>query len=82
MAAKDYEIACAVFNAYIAKKKKKPSNTMSEDRREITDEEIYRLIDWKINNFIEDNDKTEGGFQFDSLMNDGYTVTVKISKKN
>ena len=35
MAAKDYKICCAMFNAYIAKTSKKNPNLMLEDRREI-----------------------------------------------
>lgn len=46
MAAKDYRICCAMFNAYIAKTSKRNPNIMLEDRREITEGEILYLIDW------------------------------------
>lgn len=46
MAAKDYKICCAMFNAYIAKTSKKNPNLMLEDRREIDEGEIMQLIDW------------------------------------
>lgn len=40
MAAKDYRICCAMFNAYIAKTSKRNPNLMLKDRREITEGEI------------------------------------------
>lgn len=46
MAAKDYSICCAMFNAYIAKTSKRNPNIMLEDRREITEGEILLLIEW------------------------------------
>lgn len=46
MAAKDYSICCAMFNAYIAKTSKRNPNIMLEDRREITEGEILYLIEW------------------------------------
>ena len=41
MAAKDYKICPALFNAYIAKTSKKNPNEMLSDRRIITDSEIF-----------------------------------------
>ena len=41
MAAKDYKICPALFNAYIAKTSKKNPNKMLSDRRVITDNEIF-----------------------------------------
>ena len=46
MAAKDYRICCAMFNAYIAKTSIRNPNIMLEDRREITEGEILFLIEW------------------------------------
>ena len=46
MAAKDYRICPALFNAYIAKVSKRNPNRMLEDRRIITDNEIMALIEW------------------------------------
>lgn len=54
MAAKDYQICCAIFNAYIAKPKKGVSNQMTDDRRVITENEILGLIDWYLDNELED----------------------------
>lgn len=46
MAAKDYRICCALFNAYIGKQSKRNPNTMTDDRRVIPEEEILQLIIW------------------------------------
>ena len=46
MAAKDYKICPAMFNAYIAKVSKRNPNQMTDDRRAITEIEIMALIDW------------------------------------
>lgn len=46
MAAKDYKICPALFSAYIAKVSKRNPNLMTEDRREISENEILCLIDW------------------------------------
>lgn len=51
MAAKDYKICPALWNAYIAKVSKRNPNMMLEDRREITEGEIYGLIQWKLKQF-------------------------------
>ncbi|GEM_PF-4716761 len=55
MAAKDYKICTALFDAYIAKVSKKNPNLMLEDRRRITDAEIYGLIQWKLEQFCIEN---------------------------
>lgn len=46
MAAKDYRICPALFNAYIAKVSKRDPNLMTDDRRPIKENEIMMLIDW------------------------------------
>lgn len=56
MAAKDYKICCALFNAYIGKTSKKNPNMMTDDRREIPEHEILQLIDWWINNKLRNKD--------------------------
>lgn len=56
MAAKDYKICPALFNAYIAKVSKKDPNLMLSDRREITDSEIFALIIWKLDKFCIENE--------------------------
>lgn len=44
MAAQDYKICPALFHAYFAKVSKSNPNRMLEDRRIITDAEIFGLI--------------------------------------
>lgn len=46
MAARDYEICCAMSNAYLAKLLKKEKWVMSNDRRIISNSEIINLLDW------------------------------------
>ena len=48
MSAKDYEICPALFSAYIAKVSKRNPNKMTDDRREITENEILGLFHWWI----------------------------------
>ena len=55
MAAKDYKICPALFNAFITKVSKKDPNLMLEDRRVITDKEIFMLINWKLERFCIEN---------------------------
>lgn len=60
MSATDYEIATGLFNAYLAKKKKPTKNgrqTMSQDRRPITDSEILGLFEFYLRNWCEENEK-------------------------
>lgn len=56
MGAKDYKICCALFNAYIAKTYKNDTGIMTDDRREIPEEEILQLIHWWLLNKVEEND--------------------------
>ena len=46
MAAKDYKICFGWRGAYLAKQSKKTPGLMLEDRREISEVEIIRLIHW------------------------------------
>lgn len=55
MAAKDYKICLAMFDAYFAKISKKNPNLMLEDRRKITDDEIFNLIEWRLKNHCIEN---------------------------
>ena len=69
MAAKDYKICPAMFNAYIAKVSKKNPNKMLEDRRVIEEHEIMMLIDWWIHQKVQDGSSdtqviTKGGKPF------------------
>ena len=60
MAAKDYKICPALFNAYIAKASKKNPNEMSSDRRIITDSEIFSLIQWRLERHCIEDENTSG----------------------
>lgn len=71
--AKDYRICCGLFSAYIAKTSKRNSNTMTSDRRAITDEEVLTLINWKLQDFVSRN-KGAKGFAFTDY--DGKKVEV------
>lgn len=55
MSAQDYKICPAWFNVYLAKTSKHNPNLMLNDRRIITDEEIFGLIKWKLRQFCLDN---------------------------
>ena len=58
MAATDYVIVTGWANAYIARKKKpakKGMQTMSSDRRPITDDEIIGLFEFYLRNWCEEN---------------------------
>ena len=78
MSAKDYQICCAFFNAYIGKQSKRNPNQMTADRKEITENEILGLIDWYVNKRSWDGSL---GFEFDSHIKDGYKVEVVLKKK-
>ena len=75
MAAKDYKICPALFNAFIAKVSKKDPNLMLEDRRVITDKEIFMLINWKLERFCIEN-KTDTM----QILVDGETI-VELKAK-
>jgi len=78
MSAKDYRICPALFNAYIAKTSKKNKNLMTDDRREISEEEILSLIDWWLYNKCGDDGK---GMMFESLLRDNSNVVLKYEPK-
>lgn len=78
MSAKDYRICPALFNAYIAKTSKKGKNLMTDDRREISEEEILSLIDWWLYKNCGDDGK---GMMFESLLRDNSNVVLKYEPK-
>lgn len=79
MSAKDYRICPALFNAYIAKISKKDHlNLMTDDRREISEEEILSLIDWWLYDKCGDDGK---GMMFESLLRENSNVVVKYEPK-
>ncbi len=75
MAAKDYKICPALFNAYIAKVSKRNPNKMTDDRRIITEDEILMLIDWYLDNELEEN-KTS--LSFESQTREGKRIQLKF----
>lgn len=80
MAAKDYRLCCALFNAYIAKVSKSVPNMMLNDRRAISEGERLTLIAWELENFCAKN-KDSDGFRFKN--NDGRTIEVHyVEEKN
>lgn len=72
MAAKDYKICPALFNAFIAKVSKRDPNLMTDDRRIITDREIIGLIRWYLKRFCIEND-TDRVF-----INENEKTTIEI----
>lgn len=78
MSANNYKICPALFKAYIAKVSKKKPNLMTDDRREISEEEILTLIDWYLDRKAEDGEK---GIWFESEEREGMIVEVKFKKK-
>lgn len=75
MSAKDYQICPALFKAYIARVSKKNPNLMTDDRREITKEEIANLIEWQFRRFCEENKTTKM-----CIISNGETV-IKLNAK-
>lgn len=78
MSAKDYRICPALFNAYIAKTSKKNKNLMTDDRREISEEEILSLIDWWLYNKCGDDGK---GMMFESGLRSDCNVVLRFEPK-
>lgn len=78
MAAKDYKICPALFNAYIAKVSKRTPNMMTDDRRVITEEEILALIDWYANKELPEDYKL---LCFDSIEREGKVVKICYTNK-
>ena len=75
MSAKDYQICPALFKAYIARVSKKAPNLMTEDRREITENEIANLIEWQFRRFCEEHETTTM-----CLINNGETI-IELNAK-
>lgn len=75
MAAKDYKICPALFNAYIAKVSKRNPNIMTDDRRIITEDEILMLIDWYLDNALEEN---QTSLSFESHAREGKRIRLSF----
>lgn len=82
MAAKDYRVCCALFNAYIAKVSKSNPNMMLADRREITEGEILMLLDWLLDKKWDDVEKDGGALCFESRVREGMVVEMKLVDKD
>ena len=78
MSAKDYKICLALFNAYIAKTSKRDPDLMTDDRREITEDEILLLIDWYLDQQANEGEK---GISFNSVFRKGMDVMMFFKKK-
>lgn len=72
MAAKDYRICPALFNAFIAKMSKRDPNLMTDDRCIITDREIFELIHWYLERFCIDNNTDR------MFINENEETTIEI----
>ena len=81
MAAKDYKICCALFDAYIAKVSKRNPNLMLEDRRKITDGEILMLIDCYMRNKCQDEEYKDGVVFFKSRIQEGKIIEIRLKDK-
>ena len=81
MAAKDYKICCALFNAYIAKVSKRNPNLMLEDRREITEGEILMLVDWYMENKCQEKEYQDGVICFESHVQEGKIIEIQLMDK-
>jgi hypothetical protein len=79
MAAKDYKICPAIFNAYIAKVSKRNPNEMTDDRRVITEDEILMLVDWYLDNELEEN---QTSLSFESNTREGKRIQLKFVDEN
>ncbi len=78
MAAKDYKICPALFNAYIAKVSKRNPNQMTDDRRPIEEDEILMLIDWFLDNQLGGKFET---ISFNSHAREGKRLVLKYIDK-
>lgn len=78
MAAKDYKVCTALFNAYIAKVSKRNPNTMLDDRRVITEHEILELIDWYMNNKCKEERFEDGAVFFESSWREGKVIKMEF----
>ena len=81
MAAKDYKICCALFNAYIAKVSKRNPNLMLTDRREITESEILMLVDWYMENKCQEEEYKDGVVCFESVVQEGKIIEIQLKDK-
>lgn len=75
MAAKDYRICPALFNAYIAKVSKRNPKLMTDDRRPIEEEEILKLIDWYLDKELGEKNNV---LSYASAIREGKRVQLKF----
>lgn len=79
MAAQDYQICPALFDAYIAKVSKKNPGQMTDDRRKITENEILMLIDWYMDMKLDGEENT---LSFDSHAREGKRISMIFRDKD
>ena len=79
MAAKDYKICPALFDAYIAKVSKRNPNQMTDDRRVIEEREILMLIDWYLDKKLKGEENT---LTYPSHARKGKRVQLKFIDDN
>lgn len=78
MSASQYKICCAFTAAYIAKVNRRCINLMSNDRREISEEEILTLIDWYLDNRLGDKYTI---IKFNSHQRQGLKVQMQFEEE-
>lgn len=76
--ATDYRICPALCSVYIAKPSKVNPNLMTDDRREITRDEILGLIDWYTDKELGDKYRR---LSFDSAIREGFRVCITYEEK-
>lgn len=74
MAAKDYQIACGLASAYIAKISKR-SHCMTSDKKEISETEIIMLTEWYLEHELGEGETT---VSFPSVRRKGKRIEVRF----
>lgn len=77
MSAQDYKICPALLHVFLAKVSKRNPYRMLDDRRIITDAEIFGLIEWKLRKFCVENNTDTMFIE----KEDGTIVEVKATGK-
>ena len=81
MSAHDYKICPACFNVFLAKVSKRNPNLMLDDRRIITDAEIFGLIKWKLRQFCVENKTDTMYINFDNKTKATGDLLEEINKE-
>lgn len=78
MSAQDYQICTTLASAYIAKISKKNPMEMTQNRRQITQNEILSLIDWYLHKNV---DSCENCLTFKSKFREGMRIRMYFYKE-